>query len=640
MSSLEVFAKNVKTLMAQRNVRVKDLAERIGLSDTYLSLVLNGARRNLSDEYKDRIASFFNVPIARLFAEDGLTEENLSDISLYEDPHRLEIKGLIDLFIKKANLENRRTSFYMALSMLTDQDVRSVTYFLSRLLNEFEAEDQRQTAATQEALLSLLPAERELLALFSLAGNNARLDWVMAMTEMPADEFSRLTENLERRGLLSLLDDVSGKRINLKADLSPSISSIFSHEKIRLLHGRLSRAMEALPDQGPFFEMDLAQKMVKAGMSEDALLHFRKSARSFESLNLWDNAAKVWHEASVVYAALDNPKERIACVCEAIRCLGRAGNLNGAGEIGAYALKSLEDAGLSDLAGQVCLAMGNLYSEHDYARAVQWYKKGLSLTPEPLPTYGKLLINLASAYFGAGKLDQAENALKEAQRWSSDKEFAEARKVKSHIDLMLGLIEFQRRNWKASKTHFVSCIEKCPPEELDDLAVAWHNLGMLMYREDDTAMAREYLLKAQAIYEQKNLSTHWAYAAVELAKVYLREGKIEAAMSLLQKAAPVLNGKSHVETGWVFLLNACILSKQNRHKEVIDYAKRAIDLFQREGAERDLACGALWLSNYLEGIGDFHASRPFRNRAYQIYEKRHWDVRELHRECSLLSPKS
>ena len=63
MASIEIFAKNVRRLLAQRNIRIKDLAARIGLSESYLSLVLNGTRKNLSDEYKDRISSVLNVPL-------------------------------------------------------------------------------------------------------------------------------------------------------------------------------------------------------------------------------------------------------------------------------------------------------------------------------------------------------------------------------------------------------------------------------------------------------------------------------------------------------------------------------------------------------------------------------------------------
>jgi transcriptional regulator with XRE-family HTH domain len=70
MASIETFANNVKRLLAQRNIRIKDLAARIGLSESYLSLVLNGTRKNLNDEYKDRIASVLNVPMSLLYSEN------------------------------------------------------------------------------------------------------------------------------------------------------------------------------------------------------------------------------------------------------------------------------------------------------------------------------------------------------------------------------------------------------------------------------------------------------------------------------------------------------------------------------------------------------------------------------------------
>ena len=62
MSSIETFANNVKRLLAQRNIRIKDLAARIGLSEFTFSC-LERTRKNLNDEYKDRIASVLNVPL-------------------------------------------------------------------------------------------------------------------------------------------------------------------------------------------------------------------------------------------------------------------------------------------------------------------------------------------------------------------------------------------------------------------------------------------------------------------------------------------------------------------------------------------------------------------------------------------------
>jgi len=639
LPSLEIFAKNVRRLLSQRNIRIKDLAEKIGLSESYLSLVLSGKKRNLGDKYKDRIAAFFNVPLSQLYSEDMYFKETWDSVPLYEDPQRLELKDLINTFIDRINLENRRTSFFLAVSMLNDRDVRSVKYYFSKVLQEFEEQDKKGCFQSANTALELPSEQRNLLALYSLAGNNAKIEWVKAIANMNEQTFNKLSSELASHGFITFVEDLDGKRVILKQSLAPSINSLFSQDKIRMVYLDLARAMQAFPDQSPFFQLKLARKMIKAGISDEAISYLSRAAASFESLNLWKEAARTWHEAAVIHGIVNNTKEKARCLCEAARCLAQAENMTDAEAMGQYAFKVLEEAGISDMQEEVCLIMGNLYAEHDYTKAAQWYKRGLYHARETSANYGRLLINLASAYFAQGKLEQAENSLGETQRWASGRSDPEVRHIMAHVDLMLGLTEFQRRNWKSSKNYFLSCVDKAPSGDYEDLAVAWHNLGMITYREDNTKLAEEYLLKAQHIYEANKLPTHWAYAGIELAKVLLREGRFDEVTSLLQKVADILAQKSTVEMGWVFLLRACIAAKFNRYKEASERAKKAIDFFQKEGAERELACAAFWLSNFLEQTGDMHASRAFRNRAYQIYDKRHWDVRELHRECSLLSPK-
>ncbi|MGI6662354.1 MAG: hypothetical protein ACOX4B_02600 [Bacillota bacterium] len=49
MSSLELFTRNVRALLEKRSWRICDLADRTGISGAYLSQVLNGNKKNISD---------------------------------------------------------------------------------------------------------------------------------------------------------------------------------------------------------------------------------------------------------------------------------------------------------------------------------------------------------------------------------------------------------------------------------------------------------------------------------------------------------------------------------------------------------------------------------------------------------------
>lgn len=111
MSSFEIFAQNIRALLTHRNLRLKDLAEIIGLSESYLSLVLNGTKRNLGDEYKDRIAAFFGLPMSYLYTENPSSYDNAGFEPVSEGHLRTETKGLIDAFLERANLESRQVPF-------------------------------------------------------------------------------------------------------------------------------------------------------------------------------------------------------------------------------------------------------------------------------------------------------------------------------------------------------------------------------------------------------------------------------------------------------------------------------------------------------------------------------------------------
>jgi tetratricopeptide (TPR) repeat protein len=406
---------------------------------------------------------------------------------------------------------------------------------------------------------------------------------------------------------------------------------------LRDIHLAIASAMVTYQDQGPFFEKVVAEHFLKAGRNRESLERFRRSARLMESAGLWREAAETWHQASVMCGILDDPGGRSNCLAEAAKCLSAAGEYGEADEFGSYACRLFQERGDAQAVGDVCIMMGNMLRAHDLEGAAEWYRKGIRATPPEDTQHGRLLGNLASVLLEASRLDEAENTLKEALRWAAGRDPAEISLTSMKIALNLGLIEYQRRNWKQARTHFESCLEqaKVPDAPLDTV---WHNLGMLMYRDDNVKMAREYLIKAQNLYWERGNKLPWAYAAIELAKVALRAGDPEEARRHLRSAEPYLEDKSLHEKGWVMLIQGCIDHEQRRLNQAIDNGRKAVDIFQREAAERDLACAALWLSSLYAEAGDPQQAAFLERRAFQIYEKRHWDVRELHRERSLLQP--
>jgi len=639
LSSLEIFAQNVKTLLNQRNLRLKDLAEAIDLSESYLSLVLNGTRRNLGDKYKDRIAAFFGVPISQLYSEFP-TFADIDDMQAYtEDPLRAEVKGVIDAFIERTNLHSKEIPFYLALAALSDQEARSVKKYLTMVLKGLETRDSGQTDLREANLLDLTTKQRNVLLACSLAGNNARSEWITPLCQMEDGEFQKTMEDLVALDLISVVVDVPGNRVLLKRSLREVLSSQYTQDKLKQLYADLAAAMEMYPDDNPGFYSDLARTLVKAGLTSRALPYYNKAALGYQDHKIWDMAAKMWHELSLAHAVLDNQRERGKCLCKCAQALAENKDFDGADALGNHAFQVFQETQSDEMLVYTCLTMGNIHSNSDYNKAASWYKKGLDSAGVTSPNYGHLLMNLATSYFAQGKTSQAEVCLNQTRQWIQDHKPLEANRLASHADLISGLIEFKRRNWKAAKRYYQSSIEKAPEKWQGDLAVAYHNLGMIFYREDRPGPALEYLLKARQLFERDNLDSRWAAAGVEIAKVLIREGRVKEAASLLESIPDKLDKTDRTELGWVFLLEACIEKSNGVYGRAKAMANRALEIFHQEEAARDVACASLWLCNLLEATGDITRAQHLRNTAYTIYSKNHWDLRELHRECSLLDPK-
>ena len=599
-------------------------------------MVLNGTRRNLNDEYKDRIASCLSLTLSQLYSEEFRQAVQKESPVFLEDPDRRETTRMVETFLAKTNLENARTPFYTALAILNDREAYTLRSFLSSLLQEMVKTDRGNGSAA--SLMSLAEDERSLLAIYSIAGDGARLEWVRAASDLSADAFGRLAESLSAKRLIAVTDNGDGLRSRTIGDSVPA-SSIFAARRLKEIHLALAGAMQQYADEGPFFEESLARHLTKAGKDAESVKHLKNAAQSLESAGLWHEAAARWHQASIVYGILDSVVERSNCLADAARCLCATGESQQAGEFGSYACRLLEERGLSRAVANVCVMMGNMLRERDLGAAIKWYEKGITVTPLDLVERGILLVNLASASLDAGKLDDAENSLMEASRWVVGRNSPEVKVVNLHVALNMGLIEYQRRNWKQARVYFESCLE--PAQDSGDrLDTVWHNLGMLMYRDDNVRMAREYLTNSMQLYWERGYKQLWAYAAVELAKVALRAGDLDEALRQVAVAEPYLEEKSLREKGWVFLVRACVEHGRRRLSEAMDSGRKAVDVFQRERAERDLACAAFWLSSLFAEAGDAQQSQFMERRAFQIYEKRHWDIRELHRERSLLEPEA
>lgn len=640
MPSLEIFVKNVRNLMAQREIRLKDLAEKIGISEPYLSLVLNGTKTNLSDEYKDKIASFFNVSMADLYTDD-IEESPSQEHVLPENPERYELRKCVESFIQVANLEDLRLPFLTTLLTLDDASATVVKTFFTRLLKEISSVSKTGVAPSLP-LLPLTQMERTILLVSSMAAPGPRLTWVQSAVSAEQDEFNRIVMDLQQKGYISVVEDSCGvKRIKTSTDFTQSASLFFTQDKLRDLHLCLSSAMENQPDEGPFFYFNLARHQNLAGLSQKAISNLEKAASLFQSSGLWTEAARAWVELGFSYGLLGEAFEKAKCLFRAAQCCSKSEDLDSGDELGAQCISIFRQLGQGEMVGNTCLMLGNNWIVKDKNKAIQWYEIGVKNTPESSLVYGRLLVNLGSCYLDTGKTERAELVMNKASKWIKEHESNDVLELKSHIHLISGLIQYKRRNWTYARRLFLSCLESSTPDSLEDIAVAHHNLGMIAYREDNPSESIQHLKKALEIYNQLNMPAYWAYGAVELAKSYLRSGQVDLARGLIVECSSEEVKRFLENSGWFYLVKSAVAWSDLNQKEALENGKMSVEVFSRDGAsQRDLACASMWLSQILGAQGRLQAAKPYETRALKIYEKKNWDIKELNRDVSLLRPRS
>lgn len=171
MRSSDIFRLNVKELMASQGLKVKDLADMVGLSASYLSLILSGDRGNLSDLHKDAVALALGTTVSRLYAppDDALfgTAERPAD---YGRPARFEEKSPGDALSETARFDGRTVAATPLQGRPRDiralEDFLNVLnirdpYLLKAIYRELNYLSDREVAKLGQVLLNALVSWQE-----------------------------------------------------------------------------------------------------------------------------------------------------------------------------------------------------------------------------------------------------------------------------------------------------------------------------------------------------------------------------------------------------------------------------------------------------------------------------------------------
>lgn len=166
MRSQDIFRINLRRAMAEQGLKVKDLADMVGLSPSYLSLILSGERQNLSDYHKDALAMALGTTVAALYTpgafgpayEEGTPErgdgESLPEPSVsqrgtvrpsgaFVPAAKLPGRdiGAFEDFLRALNVRDDvlTAAYYRELSSLSDDEIRRFGEVIRRVINAWQA---------------------------------------------------------------------------------------------------------------------------------------------------------------------------------------------------------------------------------------------------------------------------------------------------------------------------------------------------------------------------------------------------------------------------------------------------------------------------------------------------------------------
>jgi transcriptional regulator with XRE-family HTH domain len=100
-----VIGDNIKKIREESNMSLSELAERIGISRPYLSLIESNQRTNIKSELLSKISESLNVPVSTLLGEEQQEELPIGFLHIAREAQKNgltpdDVKFAIDWFLE------------------------------------------------------------------------------------------------------------------------------------------------------------------------------------------------------------------------------------------------------------------------------------------------------------------------------------------------------------------------------------------------------------------------------------------------------------------------------------------------------------------------------------------------------------
>lgn len=554
MKSGDAFRLNVKDLMGRQGLKVKDLADMVGLSPSYLSLILNGERANLSDHHKDAIALALGASLADLYTEMPRDEAEAAsrrgsaetaearvepapllrrkrDIAPFED--FLRVMSVTDHLLLEA--------FYRELNSLSDEEVRKLGAMLRNTLSSWqEAAARRVPAPAGPSGTGAVPAAPPvvlepddrmflwLLIHLSSIFDEVPLAYLAMATSWPAERVHRALATLLSAGAAIVVsggagaspragasarevpgDDAGGGSILLKPSVQLDAGAAAQWVPAGRRRESLLNLACGLGGTGEDGTVEPGGVSDAAGSRPDRLARLYLEGGDLRK-------ARSWYEQAAVRALSDGmwrvAKDHLLVVCSLDTVLGTPSedrvsavqmlattclNLGETDEALAYQERNIaywERSGSStDVVRGLLMAGSILARRREWAKALDYLGRALGVSHGDLSLEARARLGLAAILRERGQLSRTKEEYERALQLSGD---VQEESMMAQALLGLGKVFLWRRDFMRSLQYLNRALSLSEKKEAALETLVRIELGKLRFEEGSFLLAREHLTKA------------------------------------------------------------------------------------------------------------------------------------------------
>jgi tetratricopeptide (TPR) repeat protein/transcriptional regulator with XRE-family HTH domain len=638
VASLETFVQNVRNLMEQRGLKLTQVAEQVGVTKSYLSLILSNTRKNVSDDIKDRLAAVLGTTVADLYTpvDPGIIPAVRVPQLIFNNSPRQKLIEQIDsvTYLTQAN-ENLAHALYRGTAALGDAETDVVTRFFestldylntSRGLDQWQVETGHFQAFGFGQIKQRLSFEaRVVLSHLAVIRNSCGKDLlVKILPSAIAEQVDSCLEALWQANLINLQysEETTFVTCTLEDVLSIALTWLTATAKRNINH-RIARELAREESENYLMLNRIAHHFTEAGELLEARKFLVSAQEKAFAVKDYANATVFLQNLGKLAQGLADKNLKAFVAHQSGLTEFYLGNYEVAlRNFKAALLHYRQNQELYSLA-EIHNAMGATYlAIYDHSNAKKHLQRGLQNLTMDVKTVlrAKLLVNLGTLYSRLNDWQKAEDYYKLAVNFAT--EIGDVF-VRAYATIGLGTVARNEKNWQGSikilndALHLLDEGSQLVAQVLTNLGISHRLAGD---KTQSLAILQEALGKARLARDLRSEVRIY----LELAALYLDAENINLAAEFARKAHELLekskNPKDFGELCYILGRIALASGDLARAREMLT---QALGIINQVNAEEKLQNIFHSLAQLCQMEGDNKNAQFYTHSAEKIQNKLH-----------------